>query len=111
VKVHVGLEQLAPMLGGVGDKVHEETWRGSLGDLARRAAETPPRGEITVVVGGAPQSDAASTTLEVGPVELERLVGQRWSRSSAAREVARRTRLMRRSSSPTSRRRKVSTCR
>jgi 16S rRNA (cytidine1402-2'-O)-methyltransferase len=33
-------------------KLYEETWRGSLGDLAARATATPPRGEISVVVAG-----------------------------------------------------------
>ncbi|MFZ0659468.1 MAG: 16S rRNA (cytidine(1402)-2'-O)-methyltransferase [Candidatus Binataceae bacterium] len=34
-------------------KTYEETIRGDLGDLARRFAETPALGEITVVVAGA----------------------------------------------------------
>ena len=35
-------------------KVYEETRRGTLGSLAAGAAEDPPRGEITLVVAGAP---------------------------------------------------------
>jgi 16S rRNA (cytidine1402-2'-O)-methyltransferase len=35
-------------------KVHEEVWRGSLSEGAARYAETAPRGEVVVVVGGAP---------------------------------------------------------
>jgi len=34
-------------------KTHEEVRRGTLGDLAGGAATDPPRGEITLVVGGA----------------------------------------------------------
>jgi len=78
-------------------KLHEEVWRGSLGDLASRAAEGPPRGEVTIVVAGAPAKPRASATdLAAGRGEVERLVGQGMSRSSAAREVAQRTGLPRR---------------
>jgi 16S rRNA (cytidine1402-2'-O)-methyltransferase len=35
-------------------KLHEEVWRGSLGDAAAATAETPPRGELVFVVEGAP---------------------------------------------------------
>jgi 16S rRNA (cytidine1402-2'-O)-methyltransferase len=35
-------------------KLHEEVWRGSLGDAVAWAASTSPRGEIVVVVDGAP---------------------------------------------------------
>ena len=34
-------------------KVHEEILRGTLATLARAAADSPPRGEIVVLVGGA----------------------------------------------------------
>ena len=79
-------------------KLHEETWRGSLGDLARRAQETAPRGEVTIVVGGAGEATGQepAATLEVGRKDVDRLVGEGMSRSSAAREVASRTGLPRR---------------
>jgi 16S rRNA (cytidine1402-2'-O)-methyltransferase len=78
-------------------KLHEETWRGSLGDLAARAAATPPRGEITIVVAGREHEVGQPTIgLAEGRAEVDRLVGEGWSRSSAAREVARRTGLARR---------------
>lgn len=35
-------------------KVHEEVWRGTLAEAARWAAEEPPRGEVTLVLEGAP---------------------------------------------------------
>ncbi len=38
-------------------KLHEETLRGSLAELAERFRERSPRGEIVVVVGPAPQED------------------------------------------------------
>lgn len=38
-------------------KVHEEVVRGSAGELAARYAEQPPRGEVVLVVGGAPAGE------------------------------------------------------
>ena len=38
-------------------KVHEEVVRGAAGELAARYAETPPRGEVVLVIGGAPESE------------------------------------------------------
>jgi 16S rRNA (cytidine1402-2'-O)-methyltransferase len=78
-------------------KLHEETWRGVLGDLAGRAKDDPPRGEVTIVVAGRERgADEPKMGLEAGRSEVERLVGQGMSRSSAAREVAARTGLARR---------------
>jgi 16S rRNA (cytidine1402-2'-O)-methyltransferase len=39
-------------------KVHEEVWRGRLGQAAEAFAEAPPRGEVVLVVGGAPPAPA-----------------------------------------------------
>ncbi|MHB8497053.1 MAG: 16S rRNA (cytidine(1402)-2'-O)-methyltransferase [Acidimicrobiales bacterium] len=38
-------------------KVHEEVWRGPLDDLADRAVAQTPRGEVVIVLGGAPPGD------------------------------------------------------
>ncbi len=35
-------------------KLHEEVWRGSLGEGAAAFAANPPRGEVVLVIGGAP---------------------------------------------------------
>lgn len=53
-------------------KLHEEVVRGSAGELAARYREEPPRGEVAIVVGGAP----ASTDRDIGPAleALQRLV-------------------------------------
>ena len=40
-------------------KLHEEVWRGTLGEAAAHLAERAPRGEYVVVVEGAPSADAA----------------------------------------------------
>jgi len=79
-------------------KLHEETWRGSLGDLAARAAAEPPRGEVTIVVAGStePAAVAQAMSIHAARSEVDRLVGAGMSRSSAAREIAHRTGLPRR---------------
>jgi 16S rRNA (cytidine1402-2'-O)-methyltransferase len=38
-------------------KMHEEVVRGSAAELAERYAQTPPRGEVVLVVGGAPRRE------------------------------------------------------
>ncbi len=43
-------------------KIHEEVVRGTAGELAERYAADPPRGEVVLVVGGAP-----ATEPELGP--------------------------------------------
>ncbi len=78
-------------------KLHEETWRGTLLELAGRAAQNPPRGEVTIVVAGRERESGPPVMgLEEGRREVDRLVGEGMSRSSAAREVAQRTGLARR---------------
>jgi 16S rRNA (cytidine1402-2'-O)-methyltransferase len=78
-------------------KLHEEVWRGTLSELAARAEEAAPRGEVVLVIAGAAGGDPVATqSLEEGRAEVDRLVSAGMSRSSAAREVAGRTGLPRR---------------
>jgi 16S rRNA (cytidine1402-2'-O)-methyltransferase len=79
-------------------KLHEDTWRGTLAALAERAATETVRGEVTIVVAGATDDEPATPTMDVaaGRAEVDRLVGEGWSRSSAARQVSQRTGLPRR---------------
>jgi len=77
-------------------KLHEEIWRGTLAELSRRASDEPPRGEVTIVVGGADADQGPTMGVEAARFEVDRLVGEGMSRSSAAREVAHRTGLPRR---------------
>jgi 16S rRNA (cytidine1402-2'-O)-methyltransferase len=66
-------------------KVHEEHVRASLGELAARYAETPPRGECTLVVAGASGPAAAAVDVEA---ELRRLLAAGLGpRDAAARLV------------------------
>ncbi|MDQ3492341.1 MAG: 16S rRNA (cytidine(1402)-2'-O)-methyltransferase [Chloroflexota bacterium] len=97
-------------------KLHEETLRGTLGELAARTAEKAPRGEVTLVVAGADaaSADAASVHRTNAPgvagersaTAAERLAAARQrvdalsregaTRSAAARQVASETGLPRR---------------
>ena len=79
-------------------KLHEDTWRGTLAELARRAAAETVRGEVTIVVAGNSDGAVGAPTMSVakGREDVARLVGEGMSRSSAAREVAQRTGLPRR---------------
>ena len=47
-------------------KLHEEIRRGTLGELAAYYAEHPPRGEVTVVIGGRPRGDAPPADAPAG---------------------------------------------
>jgi 16S rRNA (cytidine1402-2'-O)-methyltransferase len=66
-------------------KVHEEIARGTAGELAARYASEEPRGEIVVVVGGAPEEEA-----DLGPAldALRRLVDAGAKARPAAAVVA-----------------------
>lgn len=98
-------------------KLHEEVRRGSLEELAAGAAEDPPRGEVTIVVAGAPAgyqapgsagtltADQAGAALDTARGQVDALVAAGRSRSSAARQVARESGLPRRELFAPSRRR------
>lgn len=67
-------------------KRHEETRRGSLRALAADARDVPPRGEIVVVVGAAPEPERGAADDAAGVVAGLRRAGL--SPSQAAREAA-----------------------
>ena len=88
-------ESLAALAKGLGtrdaavvreiSKLHEETVPGTLAELAARYADTPPRGEIVIVVG--PPAERA----EASDDDLDRALDEalaRLSPSRAAAEVA-----------------------
>jgi 16S rRNA (cytidine1402-2'-O)-methyltransferase len=79
-------------------KLHEEVWRGALGELAARAAADAPRGEVTIVMAGAEALPSAmpAITLEEARRVVAALVAGGLSRSAAARQVATETGLPRR---------------
>ena len=67
-------------------KLHEEVVRGSAGELAARYAQTPPRGEVVLVVGPAP----ARGDQDLGPAlaAVRELVESGAKPRTAARVVA-----------------------
>jgi 16S rRNA (cytidine1402-2'-O)-methyltransferase len=110
-RVHATLEDLSAACGRERSaavareltKVHEEIVRGTLGDLAERAATGAItfRGEFVLVVGwspGAGEPDAVSVTadLERALAEVDRRVARGTARGDAARAVAVETGIARR---------------
>jgi 16S rRNA (cytidine1402-2'-O)-methyltransferase len=88
-------DSLAALREGLGDrpaavireitKLHEECVTGSLGELAARYADAPPRGEIVIVVGPPPERSGASDE-ELDAALIKALLDL--SPSRAAAEVA-----------------------
>jgi 16S rRNA (cytidine1402-2'-O)-methyltransferase len=90
-------DTLTALSGGLGDreaavvreisKLHEECVTGSLVELAERYADTPPKGEIVIVVGPPPErAEASDAELDSLLIEALGLL----SPSRAAAEVAER---------------------
>ena len=86
-------------------KIHEETLRGTLGELTARVAQTPLRGEVTLVVAGAesalayPEDESpgdGEQRLAAGRARVDELAREGLPRSAAARRVATETGLPRR---------------
>jgi 16S rRNA (cytidine1402-2'-O)-methyltransferase len=67
-------------------KLHEETWRGTLGEALTRAGEIEPRGEYVVVVDGADAPPVASDDQLAAAVA--QLVSEGCSTRDAVAEVA-----------------------
>jgi len=63
-------------------KLHEEVWRGPLDEAARWAADTAPRGEVALVVQGAPRPGPASDA------SVEAAVRARLDAGASARDAA-----------------------
>ena len=70
-------------------KTYEQVLRGGLGELAAAARAEQLRGEITIVVGGAPDTDPTATAdLDELRLRVDALVGGGLSRRDAVAEVA-----------------------
>lgn len=63
-------------------KLHEEAVRGSLAELANRYADVAPRGECTLVVGGATAEEAAT------PVDVEAEIRKLLAEGLGPKDVA-----------------------
>jgi 16S rRNA (cytidine1402-2'-O)-methyltransferase len=70
-------------------KIHEEVLRGSLAEVAERLAANGPRGELTLVVGGAPASRPSSAGATDLAAEVAALVAGGASTRDAIATVAR----------------------
>jgi 16S rRNA (cytidine1402-2'-O)-methyltransferase len=87
------LDDLAAALGGERPcvvcreltKLHEEIRRETLGEAGRHWAESPARGEVTLVVGGAP---APAPDLAAALARVEEMVAAGSALSTACRVVA-----------------------
>jgi 16S rRNA (cytidine1402-2'-O)-methyltransferase len=71
-------------------KLHEEIWRGDLAGARAHLQAHPPRGEFTLVVGGATEEELRWDEAQVRAALTEAMAGG-LSHSQAAREVAKRS--------------------
>jgi 16S rRNA (cytidine1402-2'-O)-methyltransferase len=78
-------------------KVHEQVLRGPLGELRERLGAQGPRGELTLVVGGAPAGGAAKARPADLAAEVAHLVEGGTSTRDAVTAVAEATGTPRRS--------------
>ncbi len=72
-------------------KLHEETWRTTLGEAAAYYQVHTPRGEYVLVVAGAEQREEAAISLEEGAAQVLALKAQGIRLKDAAKEVAEHT--------------------
>ena len=77
-------------------KVHEEFWRGNIGEaIAMYTNERQPKGEYTLVLKGAAETSLITSEAELKR-ELQQLLDQGMTRSQASRQLAKVTSLSRR---------------
>lgn len=76
-------------------KLHEEFWRGNIGQAIALYSEREPQGEYTLVVAGMPPTQPQLSEAEI-KAELQQLIAQGISRSQASRQLAKITSLPRR---------------
>lgn len=69
-------------------KVYEEFWRGSLSGALTHYTQNPPRGEIVLVIAGAPQPEVGSWDEAAVRAALDERLAEGEALSSAARAVA-----------------------
>ena len=72
-------------------KLHEETWRATLGEAAAHYESNAPKGEYVLVVAGKKPSREAAVTLAEGTAQVLALLDQGVRLKEAAREVAEHT--------------------
>lgn len=77
-------------------KLHEEFWRGTIGEAIAHYTQVEPRGEFTLVVAGASLEEKLVLSDEELKSELTQIMAQGISRSQASRQLAQLTKLPRR---------------
>ncbi len=70
-------------------KIHQEVVRGTLFGLAEQYRETPPRGEVTLVVAGSSEGGKDLPREKIGETELEHEVTARLAQGESPRQIAR----------------------
>ncbi len=75
-------------------KLHEEFWRGSIGEAIIDYEKREPKGEFTLVISGA-EFEKANLSDSAIKAELEELIEGGISRSQASRQLAKQTNLSR----------------
>lgn len=76
-------------------KLHEEFWRGRIGEAIAHYQQREPQGEYTLVVAGLPLALPKLSEAEL-KVELQQFIAQGISRSQASRQLAKLTSIPRR---------------
>lgn len=76
-------------------KIHEEFWRGTIEEAIAFYEQRQPKGEYTLVLQGAPETELITSQVEI-KVELQQLLAQGMTRSQASRHLAKLTPLSRR---------------
>ncbi|NDJ16843.1 16S rRNA (cytidine(1402)-2'-O)-methyltransferase [Myxacorys almedinensis] len=76
-------------------KLHEEFWRGTVGDAIVKISDRDPQGEFTLILSGASQTTVPLSE-ETLKTELHSLLNQGMSRSEASRQLAQQTALPKR---------------
>lgn len=77
-------------------KLHEEFWRGTLGEAIIFCQDRPPKGEFTLVIGGSVEAVKVILTEREIKAELRRLLEEGMTRSQASRHLAQLTPFSRR---------------
>jgi len=76
-------------------KIHEEIWRGTLGDALLYYNEKEPKGEYTIILGGVAEIPLILSEDAI-KAELQELLKQGLTRSEATRQLSQQTSLPRR---------------
>ncbi len=77
-------------------KMHEQFWRGTIGEAISYYQENTPKGEFTLIVAGGDAATQMALTEDQLKLELQKLIAEGMSRSQASRHLAQVTAIPRR---------------